>query len=167
MRDSCFDCLVTYERCLNTWNKNYARNFLSQNMHIWKLKCSVHCKDIATHYLASWGSCSLERNLFHIGPMMTLMSFSNLIRIGLLMALKIFVFPKILKMAKCLLLFSFIRRTLLAEDHHNVLIEWYLFSIPRETVAHAKLLLTGWQPIGPLPSSGSSRISHCWDFSLG
>ena len=122
--------------------------FSSTNMHIWKLICLMHYKDIVTLYLKfhsnyTWNLIHkiytgyaqeafflfLENtllsllkliflhkkgNLFYIGPLMTLISLLNLIRIGLLIALKIFLFSKILKMAKCQLLFLFIRKILLA-----------------------------------------------------
>jgi len=56
----------------------------------------------------------LKRNLSLVGPLMTLIYLSNLIRTSLLMALNIFLFLETLKMAKNQLLFLLIRKILWA-----------------------------------------------------
>ena len=62
-----------------------------------------------------------KRNLFRIGPLMTLISFSNLIRTGLLMALEIFLFLKYLKLrnANC---FSYLLGKY--SEHKTIIICW-------------------------------------------
>jgi len=105
--------------------------------------CTGSFLSFSWKHLASCGSYSLKRNLFRIDPLMTFISFSNLIWTGLLMALKIFLFLEKLKMAKCQLLSYLLGKY---SWYKIIILCWLgeIYSQPHsETIAHTWALIPG------------------------